>query len=155
MWCNETKQCSFTTTLAKKMAATIMHKIRTLFLSCLLRNITRLARWRGWPRLRALLHRSAIKLDFSISHARNSVLILCIIVVAVLFFGQGSSSRVSKKGLTKCKLKKKKAGFSSIMKLEQLIMGQGTHFFAVWQKKKTEHDNHSAICAQPSAEPNT
>ena len=36
-------------------------------------------------------HRSAIKLDFSISHDRNSVLILCIIVVAV-FFVQGSSS---------------------------------------------------------------
>ena len=57
-----------------------MHKIRTLFLS---RNITRLARWHGLPRLRASLHRSAIKLDFSISHDRNSVLILCIIVVAV------------------------------------------------------------------------
>ena len=64
-----------------------MHKIRTLFLS---RNITSLAQWRGLPRLRALLHRSAIKLDFSISHDRNSVLILCIIVVAV-FFGQGST----------------------------------------------------------------
>ena len=34
-------------------------------------------------------HRSAIKLDFSISHDWNSVLILCIIQVAV-FFGQGS-----------------------------------------------------------------
>ena len=76
------------TTLAKKKkktATTIMHKIRTLFLS---RNITRLAQWRGLPRLRASLHWSAIKLDFSISHDRNSVLILCIIVVAVFFFGQ-------------------------------------------------------------------
>ena len=67
----------------KKTATTIMHKIRTLFLS---RNITRLAQWRGLPRLCASLHRSAIKLDFSISHDRNSVLILCIIVVAVFFF---------------------------------------------------------------------
>ena len=32
---------------------------------------------------RIAAHRSAIKLDFSISHDRNSVLILCIIVVAV------------------------------------------------------------------------
>ena len=38
---------------------------------------------------RIAAHRSAIKLDFSISHDRNSVLILCIIVVAV-FFVQGS-----------------------------------------------------------------
>ena len=38
---------------------------------------------------RIAAHRSAIKLDFSISHDRNSVLILCIIVVAVVF-GQGS-----------------------------------------------------------------
>ena len=67
----------------KKTATTIIHNIRTLFLS---RNITRLARWRGLPRLRASLHRSAIKLDFSISNYRNSVLILCIIVVAVFFF---------------------------------------------------------------------
>ena len=78
------------TTLAKKKNATwIMHKTRTLFVS---RNITRLARWRGWPRLLASLHRSAVKLDFSISHDRNSVLILCIIQVAFfsfLFFGQG------------------------------------------------------------------
>ena len=35
---------------------------------------------------RIAAHRSAIKLDFSISHDRNSVLILCIIVVAVFFF---------------------------------------------------------------------
>ena len=57
------------------------------------RNITRLARWRGWPQLHALLHRSAIKLDFSISQYRNSVLILCTILVAVFFFfGQGSTS---------------------------------------------------------------
>ena len=68
-----------------------MHKIRTLFWS---RNITRLARWRGLPRLHASLHRSAIKLDFSISHDRNSVLILCIIVVAVFVFGQGSITSV-------------------------------------------------------------
>ena len=67
----------------KKTATTIMHKIRTLFLS---RNITRLARWRGLPRLCASLHRSAIKLDFSISNYQNSVLILCIIVEAVFFF---------------------------------------------------------------------
>ena len=81
--CNDVK-CN--TILAKKTktATWIIHKIRTLFLS---RNITRLARWRGWPGLRASLHRSAIKLDFSISHDRNSVLILCIIQVAV-FFGQ-------------------------------------------------------------------
>ena len=39
-----------------------------------------------------IAHRSAIKLDFSISHDKNSVLILCIIVAAVFFFGQGSSS---------------------------------------------------------------
>ena len=39
---------------------------------------------------RIAAHRSAIKLDFSISHDRNSVLILCIIVV-VIFFVQGSS----------------------------------------------------------------
>ena len=44
--------------------------------------------WRGLPRLRASLHRSAIKLDFSISHDRNSVLILCMIVVAVLFLAR-------------------------------------------------------------------
>ena len=67
----------------KKMATTIMHKIRKLFLS---RNITKLARWCGLPRLRPSLNRSAIKLDFSISHDRSSVLILCIIVVAVFFF---------------------------------------------------------------------
>ena len=64
----------------KKKKPTIMHKIRTLFLS---RNITRLVRWRGWQRLRASPHRSAIKLDFSISRDKNSALILCIIVVAV------------------------------------------------------------------------
>ena len=40
---------------------------------------------------RIAAHRGAIKLDFSISHDRNSVLILCIIVVAV-FFVQGSST---------------------------------------------------------------
>ena len=39
---------------------------------------------------RIAAHRSAIKLDFSISHDRNGVLILCIIVVAV-FFVQGST----------------------------------------------------------------
>ena len=33
--------------------------------------------------LRIAAHRSAIKLDFSIAHDSNSVLILCIIVVAV------------------------------------------------------------------------
>ena len=43
---------------------------------------------------RIAAHRSAIKLDFSISHDRNSVLILCIIVVAV-FFVQGSMFAVS------------------------------------------------------------
>ena len=37
---------------------------------------------------RIAAHRSAIKLDFSISHDRNSVLILCIIVVAVFCPGQ-------------------------------------------------------------------
>ena len=74
--------CTWYSTLAKKnkTATTIMHKIRTLFLS---RNITRLARWRNLPRPRASLHRSTIKLDFLISHDRNSVLILCIIVLAV------------------------------------------------------------------------
>ena len=68
-----------------------MHKIRTLFWS---RNIKRLARWCRLPWLRASLLRSAIKLDFSISHDRNSVLILCLIVVAVFFFffWLGSSS---------------------------------------------------------------
>ena len=39
---------------------------------------------------RIAAHRSAVKLDFSISHDRNSVLILCIIVVAGFFFCQGS-----------------------------------------------------------------
>ena len=39
---------------------------------------------------RIAAHRGAIKIDFSISRERNSVLILCIIVVAV-FFVQGSS----------------------------------------------------------------
>ena len=85
----------------KKTATTIMHKIRTLFLS---HNITRLARWRGLPRLRASLHRSAVKLNFLISHDRNSVLILCIILVAVFFFffGQVISSNVfSEKGTQK------------------------------------------------------
>ena len=69
----------------KKMATWIMHKIRTLFLS---RNITRLAQWCGWPRLHTSLHRSAIKLYFSITRDRNSVLILCIIQVAgfILFW---------------------------------------------------------------------
>ena len=67
----------------KKTTTWIMHKIRTLFVS---RNITRLARWRSWPRLLALLHRSAVKLDFSISHDRNRVLILCIIQVAISSF---------------------------------------------------------------------
>ena len=64
----------------------ILHKIGTLFLS---RNIMRLARWRGWPQLRIALHQSAIKLDFSISHDLNSVLILCIIQVAVFVFWPG------------------------------------------------------------------
>ena len=40
------------------------------------------------PRIAA--HRSAIKLDFSISHDRNSVLILCISKWP-FFFGQGST----------------------------------------------------------------
>ena len=67
--------------------------IKTMFLSG---SITRLARWRGWPRLRVSLHRNANKLDFSISHDWNSLLILRIIQVAVFFFfffsfGQGST----------------------------------------------------------------
>ena len=37
---------------------------------------------------RIAAHRSAIKLDFSISHDRNSVLILCIIIVAVFFLSR-------------------------------------------------------------------
>ena len=44
----------------KKMATTIMHKVRTLFIS---RNIMRLTWWRGLPQLRASLHWSANKLD--------------------------------------------------------------------------------------------
>ena len=64
----------------KKTATTIMHKIRTPFLS---RSITRLAQWRSLLRLRASLLRSAIKLYFLILHDRTGVLILCIIVVAV------------------------------------------------------------------------
>ena len=61
------------------------NKVRTLFLSRRVsRNISiismmrRLVRWRGLPRLHASLastSRSAMKLDFSISHDRNSVLI--------------------------------------------------------------------------------
>ena len=57
---------------------------------------------------RITAHQSAIKLDFSISHDRNSVLILCIIVVAV-FFGQGSSSnKVCVKHRTNSGAKRKK-----------------------------------------------
>ena len=37
---------------------------------------------------RIAAHRSAVKLDFSISHDRNSVLILCIIVVAIFFLSR-------------------------------------------------------------------
>ena len=37
---------------------------------------------------RITAHRSPIKLDFSISHDRNSVLILCIIQVAVFFLAR-------------------------------------------------------------------
>ena len=47
---------------------------------------------------RIAAHRSAIKLDFSISHDRNSVLILCKIVVAV-FFVQGSRKENMKQSL--------------------------------------------------------
>ena len=79
----------------KKSATTIMHKIKTLFLSRNISMIRRLAQWHDWQwHGRDFAHRcppierSAIKLDFSISHDRNSVLILCIIVVAVFFFVQ-------------------------------------------------------------------
>ena len=43
----------------KKTATTIMYKIRKLFLSRNISMIRRLARWRGWPRLRASLHNEA------------------------------------------------------------------------------------------------
>ena len=52
-WCDQTRvhfRLYRSTTLAKKTATTIMHKIRTLFLS---RKITRLPRWCCLPRLRA------------------------------------------------------------------------------------------------------
>ena len=71
------------TTLAKKTATTIMHKIRTLFLSRDIEKSSLIAlrcgdaRSRDKPRHRANL---VILCD------KNSVLILCIIVVAVFFF---------------------------------------------------------------------
>ena len=71
---------SLHTTLAKIILP--WHKIGTLFV---LRIIRRLAQWFSRPLLRALLHRSAIKLDFSISHDSKSVLIICIIQVSLLF----------------------------------------------------------------------
>ena len=52
------------------------------------REIGTVARLAATSRIAA--RRSAIQLDFSISHHRNSVLILCIIVGAV-FFVQGST----------------------------------------------------------------
>ena len=43
----------------QKTATTIMHKIKTLFLSCNISMIRRLAQWHDWPRLRASLHTEA------------------------------------------------------------------------------------------------
>ena len=43
----------------KKTATTIMHKIKTLFLSRNVSMIRRLAQWHDWPRLRASLHTEA------------------------------------------------------------------------------------------------
>ena len=43
----------------KKTATTIMHKIKTLFLSRNISMIRRLAQWHDWPRLRASLHTEA------------------------------------------------------------------------------------------------
>ena len=43
----------------KKSATTIMHKIKTLFLSRNISMIRRLAQWHDWPRLRASLHTEA------------------------------------------------------------------------------------------------
>ena len=43
----------------KKTATTIMHKIKTLFLSRNISVIRRLAQWHDWPRLRASLHTEA------------------------------------------------------------------------------------------------
>ena len=71
----------------KKTAATIMHKNQNTVLITQYQHdqeIGTVARLAMTSRTAA--HRSAIKLDFSISHDRNSVLILCIIVVAVFFF---------------------------------------------------------------------
>ena len=82
-----------------------MHKIKTLFLSRNISMIRRLAQWHDWPRLRALLHTEAqSSLIFLISHDRNSVLILCIIVVVVflsrvvLYIGDGGSLHAVSRG---------------------------------------------------------
>ena len=64
----------------KKKKKKNSHYDYALFLS---RNITRLARWHGWTRLRASLHRRAWFFDI---RDTNSVLILCIIVGVVFFF---------------------------------------------------------------------
>ena len=54
------KQEDHSTTLdKKKTATTIMHKIKTLFLSRNISMIRRLAQWHDWPRLRASLHTEA------------------------------------------------------------------------------------------------
>ena len=89
---------SDTTLAKKKTATTIMNKIRTLFLSWDIEKSSLIAlrcsdaQSRGKPRHRA---------NLVILRDKNSVLILCIIVVAV-FFGQGSRSRA--KNLTNCTL---------------------------------------------------
>ena len=68
---------------AKSTKSTKLNRVRK-FLRLQYRKIGTVARLVGTSRTAA----PAIKLDFSTSHYRNSVLILCIIVVA-LFFGQG------------------------------------------------------------------
>ena len=66
----------------KNTATTIMHKIRTLQYQHD-QEIGTMARLAATSSIAA--RRSAIKLDSAISHDRNSVLILCMIVVAVFF----------------------------------------------------------------------
>ena len=120
------------TTLAKKKTATtIMHKIRTLFLSY---NITRLARWRGLPRLCASMHRSTIKLDFSIPRDKKSVLILCIIVAAVCF-GQRSTWAIS------CPNKKRAGGGGGSGALTSHGIITSFHFFSSFQNNMAKEED--------------
>ena len=58
-WNTSGKPRAVATTLEKKAATTIMHKIKTLFLSRSISIIRRLAQWHDWPRLRASLHTEA------------------------------------------------------------------------------------------------